>query len=116
MQKKITNSAVNKARESGREAISTFKTNKQKDESIRRTRLAQLNQRHINAVNTKGKNQGESTVEAFQRFHAARNNDPAPAGDYVNEILSARERGRVIMNASKKGERNFPPARQVVKP
>jgi hypothetical protein len=34
---------------------------------------------------------------------------------YIREINAATERGRAAMEAAKRGERNFPPARQVVK-
>ena len=34
---------------------------------------------------------------------------------FIKEIESATNRGREIMDAAKRGERNFPPARQVVK-
>ncbi len=112
MQKKITNSVLNKARESGRVTISTFKANKARDEKIRTVKLKDLNQKL--AANVKAEN--KNLVSTFQKFHAAIHDDPAPAGDYVNEILAARERGRAIMDAPKRDERNFPPARQVVKP
>lgn len=39
-----------------------------------------------------------------------------PQQGYVKEIEAATNRGRDVMDAGKRGERNFPLARQVVKP
>lgn len=38
-----------------------------------------------------------------------------PQQGYVKEVAAATNRGREIMDAGKRGERNFPPAREVVK-
>lgn len=43
------------------------------------------------------------------------NTQALPQVGYVREFQNTEQRGREIMDAARRGERNFPPARQVVK-
>jgi hypothetical protein len=71
----------------------------------------------------------DNLVDAFEKFaETPKPIDPAvfenlaadgravPNVGYVRAYAEAENRGREIMDAAKRGERNFPPARQVVKP
>jgi hypothetical protein len=46
----------------------------------------------------------------------ASNAKALPQVGYAREFPNAEQRGREMMDAGRRGERNFPPARQVVKP
>jgi hypothetical protein len=76
------------------------------------------------------KNQHDQQLpDAFEKFaqptppaeprdfeNLASNAKTLPQQGYAREFQNAEQRGREIMDAAKRGERNFPPARQVVKP
>lgn len=62
------------------------------------------------------KEQNEELADTFKRFdHAAKH---VPNTGYITAYQETEARGRKIMDetAARKGERDFPPARQVVKP
>ena len=49
-------------------------------------------------------------------FERIANANALPSVGYAREFQNAEQRGRDIMEAGRRGERNFPPAKQVVKP
>jgi hypothetical protein len=58
-------------------------------------------------------------AEFDRSFRHVANSDHAgqvPQQGYVREVQDATARGREAIAAGRRGERNFPPARQVVKP
>ena len=74
------------------------------------------------------KKPSENLPDAFKQFAASpKPTDPAvfenlasnakavPNVGYAREIADAEKRGREQMAAARRGERSFPPARQVVK-
>lgn len=77
------------------------------------------------------KNGKENLADTFERFAKIAQHKEVPTlkqqiadaeergrnfqPGYIREINAATERGRAAMKAGKAGERNFPPAKQVVK-
>jgi len=58
----------------------------------------------------------ENVPAQFEKFDRANKGKDVPNSGYVQEAANATARGRAIIAAGKRGERNFPPAWQVVKP